>query len=479
MAKNKLSPETVSTAGFIAALISLISIGGIAYLALNRLAENNRMVVHTAEVNSRLKTLFSAVQDVQSGQRGFLITESERYLEPYYISVTQIDEEFARLRALTSDSPSQQARLDELDIDLKLRLKDIKQTIDLQRQGKKAAAIDVIKGDRGRTVMNRIRRIIADMDSEEDSLMTLRLNASTAADSDARLAISITTFMAIVLLVAAFAILRRQILLHQKSEMNLAVLNKELLTTNDQLRDANALKTEFLNMATHGLKNPLLVIQGYADFVAKRATDERAVKKASEQIATASAQMQSLINEALKSAMIDRPSFKLGVGQVEWDQIVRRVVAENSLQAAQKEQQLLIEHIDSCTMEGDEDRLRDVIDNLVSNAIKYSPAGATTRVSLHCDPEKVRVAVKDEGAGLTAEDKEKLFKYFQRLSAKPTGNETSSGLGLAIVKRIVELHGGMVSGESAGKGKGSTFTIELPMKQPAPTNPPVSNASAV
>lgn len=478
MAKNKFSPEAVSAAGFAAALIILLSIGGIAYFTLNRLSESNRMAIHTSRINLALKSLLSAVQDVETGQRGFLITGSEAYLEPYHTSITQIDAECAELRDLMIDNPLQQAQLDELATDIKLRLEIVKQTIDLQRQGKTTAATDIVKSDRGKTIMNRIRRRVADMSSEENRSMTLRLDASATADSDARLAISITTLLTLVLLVAAFAILRHQIQLHQKAETNLAVLNQELMTTNDQLRDANILKTEFLNMATHGLKNPLLVIQGYADFAAKRADDERAVKKASEQIATASAQMQSLINESLKSAMIDRPSFKLGVRQIEWDQIIRRVVAENSLQAAQKEQQLIIEHIESCTMEGDEDRLRDVIDNLVSNAIKYSPAGATTRISLHCDPVKVRVMVKDEGAGMTAGDKEKLFKYFQRLSAKPTGKETSSGLGLAIVKRIVELHGGTVLGESEGKGKGSTFTVELPMKQPEQAASENTQASA-
>ncbi|MDW8465755.1 MAG: sensor histidine kinase [Chloroherpetonaceae bacterium] len=110
-------------------------------------------------------------------------------------------------------------------------------------------------------------------------------------------------------------------------------------------------------------------------------------------------------------------------------------------------------------------------DNLISNAIKYSPHGKHIWVSMeeHQDvatlQKVVRIAVKDEGQGLSEADMQKLFGKFQRLSAKPTGGESSTGLGLAIVKQIVELHGGKVWAESEGKDKGATFFVELPVSE--------------
>jgi signal transduction histidine kinase len=100
------------------------------------------------------------------------------------------------------------------------------------------------------------------------------------------------------------------------------------------------------------------------------------------------------------------------------------------------------------------------LDNIVSNAVKYSPFDQPIHVSLEQDNNKVRFLVRDEGPGLTRDDKKRLFGRFQRLSAQPTGGELSNGLGLSIVKQIVDLHGGTVSAKSK-LGQGTTFIIEL------------------
>ena len=110
----------------------------------------------------------------------------------------------------------------------------------------------------------------------------------------------------------------------------------------------------------------------------------------------------------------------------------------------------------------DSDRMREAIDNLVSNAIKYSPIGGKIALQVDGDDDDTIIRVTDEGAGLSPEDLSRLFGRFQRLSAKPTAGESSTGLGLSIVKKIVDMHGGNVSAESPGPGQGSTFTITLP-----------------
>jgi signal transduction histidine kinase len=116
----------------------------------------------------------------------------------------------------------------------------------------------------------------------------------------------------------------------------------------------------------------------------------------------------------------------------------------------------------------DPERLREAVDNLISNAIKYSPLGGNIELSMGADAGDTVISVKDEGAGFSQADISRLFGRFQRLSAKPTGGESSTGLGLSIVKRIVELHGGRVSAESPGTGRGATFTIRLPAESNAP-----------
>jgi signal transduction histidine kinase len=123
-----------------------------------------------------------------------------------------------------------------------------------------------------------------------------------------------------------------------------------------------------------------------------------------------------------------------------------------------------------CLAKVDSKRFYEVVDNLISNAIKYSPLGKIITVSCQkisrnqngISNTYILLAVKDEGQGLTESDMTKLFGKFQRLSAQPTGGEGSTGLGLAIVKELVRLQGGRVWAESEGIGKGTTFFVELP-----------------
>jgi signal transduction histidine kinase len=106
--------------------------------------------------------------------------------------------------------------------------------------------------------------------------------------------------------------------------------------------------------------------------------------------------------------------------------------------------------------------MREAIDNLISNAIKYSPIGGKIAVLVNREQNKTVIRIADEGAGLSPEDLGRLFGRFQRLSAKPTAGESSTGLGLSIVKRIIDMHGGEVTAQSGGPGQGSTFTVTLP-----------------
>jgi two-component system, sensor histidine kinase and response regulator len=107
-----------------------------------------------------------------------------------------------------------------------------------------------------------------------------------------------------------------------------------------------------------------------------------------------------------------------------------------------------------------------VMANLLSNAIKYSHPGGRVRIACEARPGEVVTHVKDTGQGLTPQDLEAIFKRFGKLSARPTGGESSTGLGLAIVKKIVELHGGRIWVESE-RGKGSTFSFSLPVAPPS------------
>jgi len=141
---------------------------------------------------------------------------------------------------------------------------------------------------------------------------------------------------------------------------------------------------------------------------------------------------------------------------------VSEVADANQPLAVNKQQAINVSAPPNVVTMCDADRMREAIDNLVSNAIKYSPIGGKIAVLVNHERNNTVIRIADEGAGLSPEDLGRLFGRFQRLSAKPTAGESSTGLGLSIVKRIIDMHGGEVTANSAGPGQGSTFTIRLP-----------------
>jgi signal transduction histidine kinase len=143
--------------------------------------------------------------------------------------------------------------------------------------------------------------------------------------------------------------------------------------------------------------------------------------------------------------------------------LVQEVAEANRSIATRKNQTITVSAPPNQAASCDSDRIREAIDNLVSNAVKYSPIGGAIDLLVRQEGGGIIVEVRDQGAGLSPEDISRLFGRFQRLSAKPTAGETSTGLGLSIVKRIIDLHGGRISVDSAGPGKGATFKMTLPV----------------
>ena len=249
--------------------------------------------------------------------------------------------------------------------------------------------------------------------------------------------------------------------------------SRELTAANDRLaaqwsrlRRANAFKSEVLGKVAHDLKNPLGVILGRAEMLSDLVHDppveaEQALAQV-DHIRQSTRQLVGMVDALVSDAMADALDISIRREPTDIAALIEEIAEANRPLADRKRQTIAVDAAVPLVASADQDRLREAIDNLVSNAIKYSPPGGRIALATGMEADDIVIRVRDSGPGFSPEDMSRLFGRFQRLSAKPTGGETSTGLGLSIAKRIVDLHGGRIAAESAGPDGGTTFTISLP-----------------
>jgi signal transduction histidine kinase len=229
-------------------------------------------------------------------------------------------------------------------------------------------------------------------------------------------------------------------------------------------RTSLAQHNQILNTTAHDLKNPLTTIPVRADLIKMKKDNPDMVDTLCDQIKIASLNMVRIIDELLQVGSMEAGKIHLLLIKVNASFLVSSVVSMNLPLAERKSQTLNFSYEKDLYVNADEGKLTEIVDNLVNNAIKYSPMGTHIFVRVKEENHNVVIEVEDQGLGLTAEDQSKLYQRFTRLSAQPTGGENSTGLGLSIVKVLVEAHEGTIRAESEGKGKGCKFIVELPAR---------------
>ena len=244
----------------------------------------------------------------------------------------------------------------------------------------------------------------------------------------------------------------------------LVAMQRELAKKNVQLERLNEQKNQFLGMAAHDLRNPLHVILSYSEFLLDEtgeSMDEDLVELL-KIIYSSSEFMTRLVNDLLDVAKIESGKLDLHPVPTDIAALVKHNVHLNRVLASNKDIEIQTA-IDGPLpkMRLDPDKIEQVLNNLISNAIKYSHPNSTITVQLTREDTHALLSVQDEGQGIPAEEIDKLFKPFQRTSVQSTAGEKSTGLGLVIVKRIVKGHGGKIWVESE-VGEGSTFFVSLP-----------------
>jgi len=237
---------------------------------------------------------------------------------------------------------------------------------------------------------------------------------------------------------------------------------------NEELRRLHDQQNIFLGMAAHDLRNPIGAIQMLAAILntpeAPVSEDRR--KQFIQRIYGQAANMLALLDDILDVSQIESGTFTLAPVPLDLGAALDEAVQHHDVLARSKGTSVRLHAVPPALVRADPLRLRQVLDNLISNAVKFSPPGSVVTVGARPHDRMWRVAVRDQGPGITRDDQEKLFTAFSRLSARPTGGERSTGLGLAITRQVVLAHGGQI-GVKSTPGQGATFWFTLPASLPA------------
>jgi signal transduction histidine kinase len=239
---------------------------------------------------------------------------------------------------------------------------------------------------------------------------------------------------------------------------------REALAQNQQLRESEQHKRDLISMVSHELRTPLASVLGFTTLLLERDFPPDEQRRYLEIVDTQARRLAALAGDFLDVQLLEGGGMRLERAPVDL------------IELTNEQTRLFFSHLDThklvlelpdgpVVIDGDRDRLAQVIGNLLSNAIKYSPAGGIVRVQLELDGDRVVLMVSDQGMGIDEQDREHVFEKFFR-SSEASSRISGTGLGLAVAREIVETHGGEISVESE-PGAGSTFWIELPLRRTA------------
>lgn len=233
--------------------------------------------------------------------------------------------------------------------------------------------------------------------------------------------------------------------------------------------EASRLKDEFLATVSHELRTPLNSILGWASVLRRVSGDPNALRQGIETIERNAKAQAQIIEDILDVSRIITGRLRLDVKPIDPLSVIAEAVESIRPAADAKEIRLRsISHGDAGLIPGDPQRLQQIVWNLLSNAVKFTPRGGRVEVQFARNNSHAEIIVSDSGQGISPEFLPFVFDRFRQEDSSITRKHGGLGLGLAIARHLTELHGGSVSAESAGEGRGATFTVRLPVLEALP-----------
>lgn len=390
-----------------------------------------------------LQDLIVNVQDIEAGARGYAITGDDSFLDRYRQAVTNVP---ADLHIIQTDKnllikPADAQEITKLTTE---RINLSNQVIQARTNGGIDAAMQVTSTHRGEELMQQLR-------AKTNGITTLGLHdvgpMRLSSDANLNRALIVTATLALLVIGTCVAV---------AWYFQRAILRERAL---------DSTKNEFLSLASHQLRTPAtnvkqylgMVLDGYMGDVSaqQRQALEVAYKNNESEI--------TIMNNLLEVAKLDLERIQLHKKVANISLIAKRVVQEHAAMAKDHGQTIKLDAPKQVMASVDQTYIKGVLDNLVDNAIKYSKEGTRVKVEVSREQDHVLISIRDQGLGIKKRDFAKLFNKFSRLDNEFSANSQGSGLGLYWVKQVVDLHRGVID-VSSKEGKGSTFTVRLPVR---------------
>jgi len=430
--------------------------------------------------------LMQKLTDAETGQRGFVITQDELFLEPYESAVGAIREEVDRLATAVADRPVKAAQMDRLRDRIRGKLAEMGQAINLMRSGEQAQAVELIQSDVGRELMDDIRSMLdqfkelsdanVDRGTEAQISATQQLQWITVGGGIAIIAVMGGAILVVAQHVRALAASRREVeVLNEGLEARVAERTEDLMQANQEIQ-------RFAYIVTHDLRAPLVNIMGFtAELDASlkslqayvlndgKPVSEEEIREArlaaSEDlpeaigfIRSSTKKMDGLINAILKISRDGRRQLKPEI--VELQPLLETITNSVYHQISESDGSIDID-IKATRLNTDRLSVEQILGNLFDNAIKYKHPQRPLTLAVRTAPEgrhMVRIEVQDNGRGVAEQDHERIFELFRRSGQQ---NQSGEGIGLAHVRSLARNLGGEITVQSR-LGEGSTFVLRLP-----------------